>query len=270
MSRNVRNSEFKMPSLPPMRWFLLVFLLLGFAYNSLSQRSERRERFPSYFGLQVRPIFPTRFIGEPTLTLSQGNFSTTINQRIGYSFGGTVRAGLTKTIALETGINFNQRHFAIDLSVPDSGIVASNNLTFVNYDIPINGLVYIQLSESFFTNASLGVALAYKPSNVGILTTPGGKHTFTHTGRVNSKFTFDLNANIGFEYRTEKSGFFYIGGSGRVPFAPIFDMIAQYKYDGIKTTVSGEVDGSFLSIDVKYFFPNINNKGPQFQRGPIE
>jgi hypothetical protein len=119
-------------------------------------------------------------------------------------------------------------------------------------------------------NASLGVALTYKPSNIGILTTPGGKHTFTHTGRVNSKFGFELNANVGFEYRTEKNGFFYIGGSGRVPFKPIFDMIAQYKYDGIKTTLFGEVDGSFLSIDIKYFFPNINNKGLQFKPGPIE
>ena len=245
---------------------VVLFLFIGLCHSSVAQR----ERFPSYFGLQARPIFPTRFIGEPTLSLSEGNFSTQINQRIGYSFGGTVRAGLTKSIALETGINFNQRHFSVDMSVPDSGVVASNDLTFINYDIPLNGLVYIQLSESFFMNASLGVALTYKPSNIGILTTPGGKHTFTHTGRVNSKFGFELNANVGFEYRTEKSGFFYIGGSGRVPFKPIFEMIAQYKYDGIKTTLFGEVDGSFLSIDIKYFFPNINNKGIQFKPGPIE
>ena len=244
----------------------VLFLFIGLYHSSVAQR----ERFPSYFGLQARPIFPTRFIGEPTLSLSEGNFSTQINQRVGYSFGGTVRAGLTKTIALETGINFNQRHFSVDMSVPDSGVIASNDLTFINYDIPLNGLVYIQLSEAFFMNASLGVALTYKPSNIGILTTPGGKHTFTHTGRVNSKFGFELNANVGFEYRTEKNGFFYIGGSGRVPFKPIFEMIAQYKYDGIKTTLFGEVDGSFLSIDVKYFFPNINNKGIQFKPGPIE
>jgi hypothetical protein len=139
---------------------VFLFLYIGFYQTSVAQR----ERFPSYFGLQVRPIFPTRFIGEPTLSLSEGNFSTQINQRIGYSFGGTVRAGLTKTIAFETGINFNQRHFSVDMSVPDSGVVASNDLTFINYDSPINWLVYIQLSESIFMNASLGVALTYNPS----------------------------------------------------------------------------------------------------------
>jgi hypothetical protein len=44
-----------------------------------------------------------------------------------------------------------------------------------------------------------------------------------------------------------------------VPFAPVFELIAQYKYEGYKNTVRGNIDGSFLSIDFKYFFPNINN-----------
>ena len=252
-------------------YLLYLFIcILTITHAGYAQRSNRKERVPSYFGLQVRPVFPTRFIGEPSLDLTQGNFSTQINQKIGYSFGGTVRAGLTKLLALETGINFTQRQFEVTMAVPDSGVSASNDLTFITYDIPINGLVYIQLSERIYMNASLGILLAFKPSNVGILTTPGGKHTFTHTGKINGRTGFDLNANIGFEYRTEKSGFFYIGGSARVPFKPLFEMIAQYKYDGITNTQYGEVDGSFLSVDIKYFFPNINNKGPQFQLGPIE
>lgn len=261
------NRELRKQSMNILQLLLLVVIC---TQVSFAQRSNRRERVPSYFGLQVRPVFPTRFIGEPTLDLVQDNFSTQINQKIGFSFGGTVRAGLTKLLALETGINYTQRQFEVNMSVPDSGVSASNDLTFITYDIPINGLVYIQLSERFYMNASLGILLAFKPSNVGILTTPGGKHTFTHTGKINGRTGFDLNANIGFEYRTEKSGFFYIGGSGRVPFKPLFEMIAQYKYDGITNTQYGEVDGSFLSIDFKYFFPNINNKGPQFQLGPIE
>lgn len=233
-------------------------------------KTRKKERFPSYFGLQVRPVFPTRFIGEPETTLSKDGYATTISQKIGYSFGGTVRAGLTKLLALETGINFTQRNFDVTMSVADSGVYAKNDLSFISYDIPINGLVYIQLSEQFYMNASLGVALTFKPTNVGILTLPGGSYSFTHTGRVARKTAFDLNANIGFEYRTEKIGFFYIGGSARVPFKPVFDLISEYKYQGYSTKVYGEVDGSFLSIDFKYFFPNINNKGVQFQEGPIQ
>jgi len=98
---------------------------------------KKKERFPSYFGFQVRPVFPTRFIGEPETMLSSNEFSTTISQKMGYSFGGTVRAGLTKLIAFETGINYTQRHFDIDMSVADSNLFASNELTFIEYDFTL-------------------------------------------------------------------------------------------------------------------------------------
>jgi hypothetical protein len=47
-------------------------------------------------------------------------------------------------------------------------------------------------------------------------------------------------------------------------------MVAQYKNQGNERTAQGEIDGSFLALDFKYFFPNIKNKGPQFQQGPIQ
>ena len=251
------------------RAILMAVVLLSVSF-SFGQVSKKKERFPSYFGFQVKTVFPTRFIGEPITLLEKDEFTTSLTQRMGYSFGGTVRAGLTKLIALETGINYVQREFDVSMAIPDSNVHGSNQLTFISYDIPINGLVYVQLTRQFFMNASLGVAINFKPTDVGILTLPGGKHSFTHTGRVGSKFGFDLNANIGFEFRTEKKGFFYLGGSGRVPFAPLFTMVAQYKNQGYKNTIYGEVDGSFLALDLKYFFPNIQKKGPQFRRGPIQ
>jgi hypothetical protein len=251
---------------------MMCFLVLGNflrAQDEFEEEPDIKERFPSYFGIQVRTLFPTQFIGQSELTLGKDGFSTTLQQSLGYSFGGTVRAGLTKLLAFETGINYTQREFNVTMQVPDSNIYASNHLTFISYDIPINGLVYIQMGKQVFMNASLGLALTFKPTNVGILTKPGGSNLFYHSGLVNRKAGFDINANLGFEYRTKKSGFFYIGGSGRVPLAPLFLLIAQYKYQGIKNTVSGNVDGSYLSIDVKYFFPNIRNRGVQFTHGPI-
>ena len=239
------------------------------AQDEFDEELDKKERFPSYFGIQVRALLPTQFIGQSELTLGKNGFSTTLQQSIGYSFGGTVRAGLTKLLAFETGINYTQREFHVTMEVPDSNIYATNHLTFISYDIPINGLVYIQMSKQTFMNASLGFALTFKPTDVGILTKPGGSNLFYHTGFVKRKAGFDINANLGFEYRTKKSGFFYLGGSGRVPLAPLFQLIAQYKYQGIKNTVSGNVDGSYLSIDVKYFFPNIRNRGVQFAKGPI-
>lgn len=250
---------------------ITIILIVFINQVSFSQiKPDKKEKFPSYFGLQIRPVFPTRFIGNPETILIQNEFASTITQKIGYSFGGTVRAGFTKLLAFETGINFTQRNFDIKMSIVDSNVYATNNLSFICYDIPLNVLVYVQLSEDIYMNASLGAAMTYYPTSVGVLTLPGGSNSFTHTGAISKKVGFDLNANFGFEYRTKKSGFFYIGGSGRIPFKPIFDIIAQYTYQGYKNTIYGSIDGSFLALDIKYFFPNIKNKGPQFIEGPIQ
>lgn len=248
-------------------------LLLSLLALQVTAQSPKT-RVPTYFGFQVKPIFPTRFIGEPTLTQKVENYETTISQRIGYSFGGVVRVGLTKFIALETGINFNQRNFNLDMSIPDSSVYASNDLSFVTYEIPVNGLIYIRLDEKWYMNTSIGVALSYNPTNVGVKTIPGtGQHIFRHTGLA-KKVVFEFNANVGFEYRTEKSGTFYLGGSACVPFSPIFYLLSEYTYSGyhIETDAQndGKVDGSYLSLDFKYFFPNIKSKGSPFKAGPIE
>lgn len=245
---------------------LIALLTVG---SASSQSNQKREKFPSYFGLQVKPVFPTQFIGSPSTTFSNGEFSTTVNQKIGYSFGGTVRAGFTKLLALETGINFTQRNYGIDMSIADSNVFASNSISFIQYDVPINLLVYVQLSERFYMNASLGPAITFKPSDVGVITLPGGSFSFAHTGVIRRKAGIELNANFGFEFRTDKIGFFYLGGSGRIPIGPLFDMVAQYKYQGTKKVAYAEIDGSYLSLDLKYFFPNIRNSGVQFQNGPI-
>lgn len=246
--------------------FYILILLSTFGVSA----QEKKEKLPTYFGIQVRPVFPTKFIGDKITELSGGGFESTITQRLGFGFGGTIRANITKLIAIESGINFTQRYFDLTMAVPDSNVYAENSMGFIEYDVPINVLIYIQLSEKTFMNASLGVAIAYKPTDVRVQNRPGGKHYFSLYGIRDNSLGVDLNANLGFEYRTEKSGFFYFGGSARVPFAPLFTYAAFYEYDANTTLISGPVDGSFLTLDFKYFFPIVKNKGPQFKNGPIE
>lgn len=253
-----------------------LILVLLFSLIALLPMAQTKTKIPSYFGFRVSPVFPTKFIGEPLLTVlnteDNFDFSTTIMQKIGFSFGGTVRAGLTKLISLETGINYTQRNFDLEMSVPDSNLFAPSDLSFVTYDVPINALFYIKMSEKWYTNASLGVAINFKPTDIGKRTKPGGPHEFVNLGLIpiGKKVSFDLNANLGFEFRSQKSGFFYLGGSARVPFSPLFEFLSEYSYQGFNRQAVGEVDGSYLSIDFKYFFPNIRTKGAQFKPGPIE
>jgi hypothetical protein len=246
-----------------------VLLLLVFTGFSQKKRINK-EHFPSYFGVQVRPVLPTRFIGSPILTLSNKEYTTTIQQKIGYSFGGTLRAGFTNTLAFETGINFVQRNYAVRMAVPDSNVNAENSFSFISYDIPMNCLMYIKMSEKVYVNGSLGLYLSYKPTDVGIVTLPGSYFSFTHTGWVKHKTAFGINANMGVEFRSKKRGFYYIGGSACVPFSPVFNLTTQYKYQGFKNTLNASVDGSFFTIDFKFFFPNIKTRDNTFINGPIE
>lgn len=255
--------------------FVHIFYLitcLGTSFNSLAQAEEdepRREKVPSFFGFQIRPTFPVQFIGDPHLTMTKDGFTSTFTQKMGFSAGGVVRAGISKLFAIETGLSFTQRNFDLTMDIPDSNVHATNDLRFIEYDIPVNGLVYIQLAKQFYMNASLGASITFKPTDVGVLNLPGGTHSFRHKGINARKIGFALNANIGFEYRTKKAGIYYIGGSARVPFSPLFTAIAQYENQSYINQIIGKVDGSFLALDFKYFIPNINQKGPQWKRGPI-
>jgi hypothetical protein len=225
-------------------------------------------KLPSYFGVQVRSIIPTNFVGNPITTLQKDGLQASLQQTIGYSFGGIVRVGLTELIALETGINFSQRYFKVQGSIADSGIYVTNQLGFIQYDLPLNGLIYIKLTKRFFANASLGVTAGFKPTSIATQNNIDGSKFFYHTGFVNKKASLDLNGNLGFEFRSKKTGFYYLGTTVRLPLAPLFTYISTYRNQGYKVTQYGDVSGAFLGIDLRYFFRNV--KAQKEDKRPVE
>lgn len=244
----------------------LSFLLSLTIFPAFCQIGDTK--LPSYFGVQVRSIIPTNFVGNPITTLQKDGLQASLQQTIGYSFGGIVRVGLTELIALETGINFSQRYFKVQGSIADSGIYVTNQLGFIQYDLPLNGLIYIKLTKRFFANASLGVTAGFKPTSIATQNNIDGSKFFYHTGFVNKKASLDLNGNLGFEFRSKKTGFYYLGTTVRLPLAPLFTYIATYRNQGYKVTQYGDVSGAFLGIDLRYFFRNV--KGQKEDKRPIE
>jgi len=248
--------------------FNFVLFLLVISFTSMAQR----EKQPSYFGIQIRPIFPSSFGGSKTLELTGENYKFKLTQTVGYSFGGTIRKGITKLIAFESGLNFTHRSFRNTMSLTDTSVMADDKWSFDSYDIPINALVYIQLSQKIYMNTSMGLALRISPNDIKKITETGGAHSFTNIGRYTAKIGFNLNANVGFEYRTREKGFFYFGGSIGVPLKPIIELYSLHSV--IKQThvtqLKGMVNGNYLAIDLKYFFPLISKKGDQPLKGPIE
>ena len=186
------------------------------------------------FGLQYKPIIPNRIIGTFEQEFNQDQFESTVKQRIGHSYGMVVRVGLTKNISFETGINYTKRNFGLNFSVPDSNLAEEGRLGVVSYEIPVSGLVYIRLGENFYINTSLGVALTMFPSDVRVaiplLNNIG--ESFRQEGAYRNKIEGAVLGNLGFEYRTRESGYFYFGTSYHLPFSPIMTFAMSYEYPG--------------------------------------
>lgn len=252
-----------------MRVIIIILFLLPF---SLFSQKENKFGVPNYFGFQTRMIIPSNTIGPNALTLTNDYFTTTIQQQVGYTFGGVVRLGLSELISIETGLNYVQRIYGITMQRTDSNIVAHNTMHFIQYDIPLAAVINVKLSKVVFANASLGIALQNKPSNVGIIDHPYGIHEFFHLGIVDihKKNALDLTASTGFEFRTKKSGVFYIGGTARVAMSPVFQFVGKYKYVNDARVVYGNMNGSYLSVDFKYFLPYKRARNLIFKPGPIE
>jgi hypothetical protein len=250
----------------------LRLAVVFFLFTHVLFSQVKKERVPTYFGFQVKPIFPGVFIGTTSFDANADGLYTHFKQATGFSFGGVVRVGLTKLIALETGLNLTQRNYKVASSVPDSNQYVNGRIRYLTYDIPISALFYIRLAERAYMNVSIGAAISYNPTVSGVKIMPDGYHTFENFA-LGKKVLAEAIGNIGFEYRTPKSGIFYLGAAARVPFEPLFYLKSRYSYEGfsIETDAEnqGRVDGSYISLEIKYFFPLIKSKGSPIKT-PIE
>jgi hypothetical protein len=206
------------------------------------------------FGLQYKPIVPNRFIGMYRQEFNEAQLISSVNQKIGHCFGGVVRHGLTKNISLETGINLTRRNFGLDFSIPDSSYAATGKVGVVSYDIPLSCLIYIQLSQRWFINTSLGSSMTLFTSNVFKSVPIVGVETFRMEGAYKSKVQGALLANVGCEFRTREKGYFYLGSSYHLPYTPIMTMAMSYEYEGGDVVSIANVRGSYLTVDFRYFF----------------
>jgi hypothetical protein len=248
-----------------------MILTSSFSFGQIKAPKEYKQKdhkYQSFFGVQVKPIVPLHVFGTGPVTLSEDGFTAEITPVFSNSFGAVIRAGISDQMAIETGINMVKRNYRTHYALPDSGLAAMTSLSIVNYDIPLNLLVYVKINQKLFMNASFGFSTIFLPSNVRAYE-ENYPHYFITEGLRKNWFQLALNANFGVEYRTEKNGSFYLGTSFQNPFSSFFIVATAYKYKAINRPVYGEMRGTYITFDVKYFFPTIERKGPQFIKGPI-
>jgi hypothetical protein len=198
-------------------------------------------------GIQFKPIFPVDFLGTGTQTTDQNGVHFDMTLHSGFSTGMLIRHGFSNLVAIEGGINYVKRNYDFNLSY--SGNYVSSGFTIVGYEIPVSLLAYIQLGEQLFMNASMGLCADMYASNVE------SSGDFYHVLSVRKNvFQPAVIANLGWEWRTVKSGYFYIGASFHAPFS--YEYVTRIRYEEGQVTEEfyNTLSGSYLTIDFRYFF----------------
>jgi len=202
-------------------------------------------------GFQFKPIFTSDFFDTGPIEDQINGVNFNLNQKSGLCFGMVVRKGISKKISFETGINIIKRNFDIGVVVPDSAVNSSESFSITGYELPLKGLVFIQLSDNIFMDVAMGISLDFFPSDIRI-----ENDYFTSYSAKNSWISPALLANVGWEYRTEKRGFFYLGASFHKPFNNIYYSFILYPDDDLpESEFSSEIQGTYLTLDLRYFFP---------------
>lgn len=230
--------------------FQTAFLILaGIMMFSVSSKAQEQMMTA---GFQFKPLFSSKFFNTGPETRSVQGVSFTVNPEGGYCFGMVLRRGLTDTWSVESGINYVKRNYGIEIT--DSSKTSDGSFSMVSYDVPLLGLVFIQLSDHIFMDVGLGVSLDFFPSDLRSKT-----DTYEHYSARKSWFSPAVLANLGWEYRTEKSGYFYFGASYHRPFDYIYGTYLGYPdlrplNSSVKTEPPITLSGNFLTFDLRYFF----------------
>ncbi|MBU0764123.1 MAG: hypothetical protein KJ607_04735 [Bacteroidetes bacterium] len=224
-------------------FLFILFLVPG---KSPAQRTKPDKENRTVFGIQISPILPNSLIEKNKVLL---DFDTTVYefvQRPGILFGMEVRHDFTKWLALQTGINLLKRNYRLTVTHFDS--VMTDDLGLICYETPVAALIYIRLSKYIYMNTSYGLNLTYFPSDLAIR----GKLLAMRYSWIRPA----LLINLGWELRTEKAGFFYLGCSYSRMFTDVYRIAAKKPTESIGDYTLFEERGSYFSVNIKYFFPS--------------
>ncbi len=200
-------------------------------------------------GFQFKPIFSSKFFNTGDESRQVNGIDFSVSPGSGYCLGMVIRKGFTPTLSLETGINYVRRNYKLNLKV-DSLPEVNSGFKIIGYEIPVQGLVFIQLSDNIFMDVALGLSLDFYPSDILTLGDYWG-----HSSDRNNWYSAGVLANVGWEYRTPKSGFFYLGASYHRPFEFIYRSFIRYPNSGVTNTeTSFDLQGNYLTFDIRYFF----------------
>ncbi len=236
-----------------MKQAVVVILLVLLGVVNYAQSNKKKGDLETKFGVQFKPVVPINYFGAGPQTAADTIAEVTVSPKLGYSIGMVVRTDFSDLLSFETGINYIRRNFDIDAYEAKRDTGDHADFGFVSYQIPLQALVYIRLSEQIYMNTSGGLGIDWYASHVQSV---GNNALLQHLSLRRYWMHFSLLANIGFEWRTEKAGGFYVGASFVNPLKQITDTRIDYYYGNTdKQRYELNLNGTFITVDLRYFFP---------------
>ncbi|MBP6697540.1 MAG: hypothetical protein KA175_07970 [Flavobacteriales bacterium] len=201
------------------------------------------------FGIQVKPVIPLEFF-DPRVEFQEGALKGSAELTGGFAFGMLMRFGFTKFLSMEVGINQVRRNYAFSLMNDTAGFEANDRIRYVGYEIPVLLLAYVRLTETLWMNGALGPSVDFYPSDAV-------REVLDARAYVTRQEWAQLGAvgNIGMELRTRKAGYFYFGATYHRAFGAMARAnLTYYSPTGVPTTIADDLSGSYLTVDLRYFF----------------
>ena len=234
--------------------FYIVLFFCFISTLSYGQRSKNKKVKEYVFGAQFKPIIPVNYFGAGPVDLSDTVTNLSIDPKLGYSIGMVLRRDFTNLFSFETGINYTRRNYNIIANEPKRDTSDIADFGFVSYQIPLQALIYIRLSDQLFMNTSGGIGVDWYASSV---LSNGENGLIQHLSTKYYWMHFSMLANVGFEYRTEEKGRFYLGASFVNPLKSITrTTIRYYYYNNDYQRYNTELKGTYITVDFRYFFAN--------------
>ncbi len=205
-------------------------------------------------GVEFRALLSTSIFNIDSVVLIDpgNNFRGVYNYSGGMGFGGVIRVKLTKLLNVESGLYFTRRRYNFRIEDLTTDFRDETSFRVVAYEIPIKGLIYIRMANRIYMNVALGFGANFFASDVISIEQIYNIKAFKLAWMRGS-----VLGNVGVEYRTEKDGFFYLGFTFNQMLNDIMITEANYFREGIPPAYRqrGPLDGTYLSADLRYFFP---------------
>ncbi len=232
---------------------ILLWVGLSFPSTMIAQENV------TTVGIQFKPMIPNQVFRSTSSEVSENLVDFSTKPTFGYAFGMVIRHGFTENWSVEGGINYVKRNFRLNAADQRTGFIAEGDFGLVGYEMPVLALLYVRLADKLYMNAAFGLSLDFYPSDVA-----GVYDQFPETAQDSiilrqesvrrSWIQVAGLANLGWEYRTEESGYFYLGGSFHRPFNPMYISSMRYSDPAFYAQTNSVLNSSYLTLDFRYFF----------------